>query len=181
MASSLTRSIFAAAAMAASGAGAGEGTSARPTEGFRREHAQIKEHLAHLDAMVGNLQGAKADDAKKTMGFVVKFLREHIASHAAWEERALYPVVDKRAETGANRFTATMRWEHQIVGRWIDELARESEKPTPNASAFSRRAYMLLGLIGAHFEEEEDVLLPILDRTMTADQFAKEIGAGHGG
>ena len=33
----------------------------------------------------------------------------------------------------------------------------------------------LLGLIWAHFEEEEEVLLPILDRTMSAEEFQREI------
>jgi hypothetical protein len=51
---------------------------------------------------------------------------------------------------------------------------------SPDAAAFVRRADNLLGLIWAHFEEEEMVLLPVLDETMTPEQFEREVG-GHEG
>ena len=55
----------------------------RPTAGFRAEHAGIKEHLRHLDSKVGALAGATGAERRKTMVFVVKFLTEHILTHAA--------------------------------------------------------------------------------------------------
>lgn len=109
------------------------------------------------------------------MARVVRFFREHIKPHAEWEERVLYPAVDKRAASGPNPFTASMRYEHRIVVRWTDELAN-----TPDVIGFARRADNLLGLVWAHFEEEEEVLLPILDRSMSKEEFDQEIGA-HGG
>lgn len=150
----------------------------RPTEPFRREHVEIKEHLAHLDAAVGKLAAESPDEQRRTMQHVVEFLIEHIKAHADWEERVLYPAVDKRTCAGANPFTASMRYEHRIIGRWIDELAAIAASPTPDVTAFVRRADNLLGLISAHFEEEEEVLLPILDRAMSHEEFEREIG-GH--
>lgn len=147
----------------------------RPTEPFRAEHVEIKEHLGHLHTMVGDLSGAAPDKQRDTMKFVVKFLHEHIRAHAEWEEKVLYPVVDRYAGGGAHAFTASMRYEHRIVGRWIDELGAESEKAEPDPVAFARRADNLLGLIGAHFEEEEEVLLPLLDAKMTPEQFEREV------
>lgn len=151
----------------------------RPTEPFRREHAEIKEHLDHLDVELGKLATAPAQDRAASMQRVVGFVREHIKPHAEWEERVLYPAVDRRAASGPNPFTASMRYEHGIVGRWTDELAAIAAAPAPDATAFTRRADALLGLIRAHFEEEEEVLLPILDRTMSKEDFEREIGA-HG-
>jgi hypothetical protein len=69
-----------------------------------------------------------------------------------------------------------MRYEHTIVGRWIDELAAMAAGPTLDAKAFARKSDRLLGLIAAHFEEEEEVLLPILDRATTREELEKELG-----
>jgi hemerythrin-like domain-containing protein len=156
---------------------------AHPTEPFRREHAEIRKHLDHLDGKVGALVSAAAPERVSTMAFVVRFLREHIMTHAAWEERVLYPVIDRCAGSGPHPFTASMRREHRVIERWIDELATERAKAAPDATAFARRTDNLLGLIRAHLEEEEDVALPILDATMTPEDFAREIlsAGGHHG
>ena len=57
--------------------------------------------------------------------------------------------------------------------RWIGELGAMAKSPSADAQAFTRRADNLLGLVRAHFESEEDVLLPVLDRTMTPEQFRR--------
>lgn len=152
----------------------------RPTDPFRREHAEIKEHLDHLKVEVGKIGSAVPEEQQTSMAHVVRFLREHIKPHADWEERVLYPAVDRRAASGPNPFTASMRYEHRIVGRWTDELARMASASPPDTTGFARRADNLLGLIWAHFEEEEEVLLPILDRAMSKEEFDREIGS-HGG
>jgi hemerythrin-like domain-containing protein len=151
----------------------------RPTEPFRREHAEIKEHLAHLGAELAELGTSSPEQQRAIMQHTVQFFVEHIEPHAAWEERVLYPVVDARAGSGENRFTATMRYEHGVVGRWTKELQAIAAQPSPDVKSFTRRAYGLLGLLEAHFEEEEQVLLPILDRTMSKEEFEREIGAHH--
>ena len=38
------------------------------TAPFRQEHVEVKEHLAHIDAMVGQLGAAKADELLKKLG-----------------------------------------------------------------------------------------------------------------
>lgn len=147
----------------------------RVTEPFREEHAEIRVHLGHIHQRVGELRCSPSSEASSTMRFVVRFLDEHIRKHAEWEEAVLYPVVDRLAKSGRERFTATMRHEHRIVGRWIDDLAAEAEKESPAVEAFARRADYLLGLVTAHFEEEEEVLLPLIDRGMTAAEFKHEV------
>ncbi|NUQ77020.1 MAG: hemerythrin domain-containing protein [Polyangiaceae bacterium] len=148
----------------------------RATEPFRTEHVEVKEHLGHIHTMVGAMPSTSPEEQVKTMKFVVQFLNAHIKSHADWEEKVLYPVVDKYAGGGPNAFTASMRYEHGVVGRWIGELETEAAKPSPDAKAFARRTDNLLGLLWAHFEEEEEVLLPLLDKNMTPEQFEHEMG-----
>jgi hemerythrin-like domain-containing protein len=150
--------------------------AARPTESFRQEHVEIRAHLDHVRDWTGNLMQQAPDEQRKTARRIVAFFEEHIQPHAGWEEKALYPLVDRLAGGGEHPFTATMRHEHRIVERWIGELAREVAKPRPDYRAFARRTDNLLGLITAHFEEEEDVLLPLIDRSLTAEQFKKELG-----
>jgi len=106
----------------------------------------------------------------------VSFFEKHIKPHAEWEERVLYPIVDRLAGGGPNAFTATMRYEHRVVGRWIAELRAESDKPAIDAAKFARRTDNLLGLLWAHFEEEEEVLLPLIDKGMTKAEFEREVG-----
>jgi hemerythrin-like domain-containing protein len=191
---SITPTVFLtvalAVATAASGCAAGKSnkprsttaamSTTRPTEPFRHEHADIKEHLDHLKEEIGTLATSSPDEQRRVMQHVIGFLREHIKPHAEWEERVLYPAVDRRAASGPNPFTASMRYEHRIVARWTEELAALATASAPDVAAFMRRADNLLGLIWAHFEEEEEVLLPILDRTMTKEDFDREIGAHEG-
>lgn len=153
-------------------------SSGLPSEQFRKEHVEIKKHLSQVEQWAGNLSRSKPMEQKKTMLKIATFFKEHIKPHAGWEEEKLYPAVDKRASKGAEIFTSTMRYEHKIVGRWIEALENEATSKTPNAKVFSRKADQLLGLIIAHFEEEEEVLLPILDKSMTAAEFKKEILSG---
>jgi hemerythrin-like domain-containing protein len=149
---------------------------ARPTESFRAEHRELKVHLGHVDAWIGALAAAPADEQRAIMGRVVAFFAGHIAPHAAWEEAKLYPAVDRRASRG-EPFTASMRLEHRVVERWTHEL--EGLAAAGDAHAFARRADQLLGLVLAHFEAEEEVLLPVLDAHMTPAEVERELGDGH--
>lgn len=147
----------------------------RPTDGFRSEHAKIHEHLSQIQNWTGALLQQSADEQIKTMEKIVSFFDSKIKSHAAWEEESLYPLVDKIASPSNNSFTSSMRHEHKIISRWIDELNEEMHSEGPNALAFTRATDQLLGLIKAHFEEEEEVLLPFIDNSMTAQEFKDEI------
>ena len=152
-----------------------EGAKRCVTEPFREEHAGIREHLGHIQQKAGALRTVVPGEQQMSMLFISKFLNEHIRAHAEWEEKVLYPVVDRLAKSGAEAFTSTMRYEHGVVGRWIDELTTESEKATPDLEAFARRTDNLLGLLAAHFEEEEEVLLPLVEKGMSPEQFKREI------
>lgn len=136
----------------------------------------MREHLRHVHEWVGALPAQDPATRKKTAQKVVSFFEKHIKPHAEWEERFLYPVVDKLARSGVNPFTSTMRYEHRVVGRWIAELRAEADRPKLDAVKFARRADNLLGLLWAHFEEEEEVLLPFIDKGMTKAEFERDLG-----
>lgn len=149
--------------------------TSRPTEGFRNEHVEMKRHLQQVENWAGTLSSATPAEQKKTMAKVISFFQKELEPHAQWEEKKLYPAVDKRASEGTNAFTSSMRHEHKIVGRWIEELQKEASSPKPDPIRFTRKTDQLLGLVIAHFESEEEVLLPILDKSMTPAEFKNEI------
>lgn len=148
----------------------------RATESFRAEHVKIKEHLEHVRQWAGALDGK---DGPKKAKDILAFFKGHIAPHAEMEEKTLYPLVDSLTGSGEYKFTASMRYEHGVVGRWIAELDKELQKPKPDLKAFARRTDNLLGLLWAHFEEEEEVLLPIVDKKLTAKEFNERMGVDH--
>lgn len=146
-----------------------------PSQKFRDEHVGIRKHLEEASVWAGDIEKKNGKDRDALKRKVVEFFKSHIVPHAEWEEKVLYPAVDKRAAKGPNPFTATMRYEHKIVGRWADELDSQEVSSAEGARKFVRKADRLIGLIDAHFQEEEEVLLPILDKTLSKEQFEKEI------
>ncbi|HEX8907827.1 MAG TPA: hemerythrin domain-containing protein, partial [Anaeromyxobacteraceae bacterium] len=98
---------------------------------------------------------------------VVAELEAALRPHLEWEESTIHPIVDKFACEGPAAFSTSMRYEHVIIYRWLGELGRQAQDSAA-VVAFSRRADNLLGVVLAHFELEEEVLFPILDRAMAS-------------
>lgn len=147
----------------------------QPTASFRDHHAEMLEHLGHIDEMALSLADQPPTEQGTTMRQIVRFLKEDIATHAGEEERVLYPVVARAAGEPA-RLTDVPVFEHRVVERWISGLEAESMKARPDVRAFTRDALHLVGLLRAHFEMEEEVLLAQIDETMSAEQFEREVG-----
>ncbi len=148
----------------------------RSSDTLRADHAELAKRIAALQETLDALAKASPLDARTGMERTVVFLDEEIRPHAAWEEVRLYPVVD-RAVGGASPFTAGLREAHDAMDRWIDELAVVAARPEPDAAAFARLATRVFATLAAHFEEEERVLLPVLDRAFTPDELSREVGA----
>lgn len=134
------------------------------TAPLRETRARMVEHLGAIAARVGAL-GVTADEPTvSAMRRVVADLAATLGPHLEWEERTVHPIVDKYACEGPAAFSASMRYEHEVIRRWLAELRDLAEGPSV---AFARRADNLLGVVLAHFELEEHVLFPILDRSVS--------------
>jgi hemerythrin-like domain-containing protein len=148
----------------------------RVTQGLLEGHAALRKQLEIHKAGVGDLRGASREAAQVTMDRAVMFLDEEIRPHANWEEVNLYPLLDSMIG-GREPFTATMRREHAIIDRGIEALAVHAASANPDVAWFARSADRLFGLIEAHFEAEEEVLLPILEREYaTVHDFERAVG-----
>lgn len=148
-------------------------TVTRVTEPLRSEHQDLWPHLAALGGVATELDDWSEHTAGR-LAEVVAFLRSHLIPHATAEEAVLYPKVE--ALLGAPGATATMAADHvEIVSR-IDELDRlvaavGPERPdAETVERLRRRLYGLDAILALHFAKEEDVLLPVLDERLTAEE-----------
>lgn len=154
-----------------------------PTDGFRQEHVEVRLHLDHVQKLVDAVAANAAPDPRAAMREAVDALSTHLIPHAQWEDRVLYPLIDEKAGTAlheggvGNRFTAAPRHEHVIVARWLAELRTLADAAQLDTASFARGANQLLGLVRAHFEVEEKILLPVLDQTMTREEVDQRLGA----
>lgn len=134
---------------------------------LREARDRIRRSLAAIAERVGALGMLPIEERGAAMEQVAADLDARLQPHLEWEERTIHPVVDKFACEGPAAFSASMRYEHSIIHRSIGELRAMSLDPA-QAAAFARRADNLLGVVLAHFELEEEVLFPILDRALGA-------------
>ncbi len=145
------------------------------TEPLRQEHADLSPHVDELDNVAARLGEWNAERAHQ-LATVVAFLREHLVPHARAEEAALYPMVERL--TGAPGATDTMRADHVEIVRRIEQLAATTAQvgdgpPSgPHVEELRRRLYGLSAILRLHFAKEEEVLLPVLDAHLSADDAA---------
>jgi iron-sulfur cluster repair protein YtfE (RIC family) len=135
------------------------------TAPLRAARTRIRRRLASLADRVGLLPSLPVEERTTAMTSIALDLEHGLRPHLDWEERSIHPVVDKFACEGPAAFSASMRYEHEIIYRGIGEL-REHSLDASAVVAFARRADNLLGVVAAHFELEEEVLFPILDRAL---------------
>ncbi|BDG02986.1 hemerythrin domain-containing protein [Anaeromyxobacter oryzae] len=146
------------------------------TAPLRRARARVREVLDGISERVGALAAEPAAGRAGAMRAIVADLDACLRPHLDWEERTVHPVVDKFACEGPAAFSASMRYEHEIIQRSLTDLERRTG--AGDAATFARHADRLLGVLFAHFELEEEVLFPILDRTMSPEAFRTAVGDG---
>jgi iron-sulfur cluster repair protein YtfE (RIC family) len=146
------------------------------TEPLRREHADLRPHVAELDGVAGRLDDWNADISAQLLE-IVEFLERSLMPHAHAEEAALYPAVEEAMQ--APGATDTMIADHAEIVRRINALAAltasvGSESPS-SAETEQLRAqlYGLSAILHLHFAKEEEVLLPVLDAHLDADDAAQ--------
>jgi iron-sulfur cluster repair protein YtfE (RIC family) len=137
---------------------------ARPTEEFHEEHSELMEHVEHLRATARELPDLPEDERAARLERILEFLRGVLLPHAQAEEEHLYPRVAEIL--GDPRATGTMLREHVAIHRGIESLAATDPGDT---LGLQELLFGLNALIRAHFDEEEEVYLPILD-TLPEDE-----------
>jgi hemerythrin-like domain-containing protein len=159
------------------------------TEPLRAEHRGLSPHVAELGRPPSSWSNLDAHEATAQLGRIIGFLRDHLVPHAAAEEQVLYPVVEDAM--GAPGATATMRADHAEIRARVARLADALEavpERWPGEAFVEDLSVQLVGLaaiIELHLRKEEEVLLPVLDRTLSSGAadllFARMARFAHGG
>lgn len=149
-----------------------------PTQKLRDEHAHLLPEIEKLRIVADEIDTAPPDELRDALEGAYLFLENHLIPHARAEDRVLYPAVAR--VLGSEHATETMTRDHVEVGTLANELGVlrvelvDDEEPTRNVRSEARRVlYGLYALVKAHFAKEEEIYLPLLDRTMTAAEFER--------
>lgn len=148
----------------------------RPTDALRRERERIRLELASASDLVGKIPRDLTATRSRLL-HVVSTLEAIVGPYLEWEERVVHPVVDRLACGGPMVVSASLRFEHALVHRGLDELARSARSQDPDPVAFARRADRLLGLLEAHLEVEDTMFLPLLDGALGSAATASGVGS----
>ncbi len=148
-------------------------TPKRPTDPLRAEHARIVERLQGLGERIERLHESATLDQLSLAREVLDFVKKQVAPHARAEEYTLYPAADWAAGEGSH-LTEAVRFEHQLVQKRCEALEKEIQAGA-TAGRLMHRCYAILGLVAAHFQVTEQVLLPYLDKAFDAARFEKEV------
>lgn len=147
------------------------------TQPLRDEHRHLVPHVDALGAAGDAVGRTDAAQLRALVDASYEFLTEHLIPHAAAEDRALYPVVQR--VMGAPEATATMSRDHVEVGRLTERLGVLRERLAASARVDDDTAdelrsllYGLQALVRVHFAKEEEVYLPLLDERLTEAQAA---------
>jgi iron-sulfur cluster repair protein YtfE (RIC family) len=128
-------------------------------DAIRSRHSEMRRRLAEVESLVAPLSAGIPDVASARI--VLQFFKRELGPHMEDEERLLYPDVD-RVVGGKRPFTNVLRREHRIIRRWIVHLEAASRRPN-DLRLFARRADNLIGMLYAHMETEEAVVLPLVE------------------
>jgi len=131
-------------------------------------------HHRKLISAIDDLGKRVEDDILNTPELLT-YLWEALIPHAQGEEVTLY----KRAETlpGGHTLVRPMISEHETIVQRLDELGRLFERKED--AEFQKTLHSLLQLIHEHFQQEEDVLTPLLQQHLSPEEFGTLIEEAH--
>lgn len=130
----------------------------RPTEPFRREHAELVTHIEHLAEGARALPAIDVEERELLVARILVFLRETLLPHARAEEEVLYP--EWARLVGFTDAAVPMIHDHEAIVARVDRL---EETDLADVAKLQELLYGLYALIGVHFRKEEDIQLPAFD------------------
>jgi hemerythrin superfamily protein len=128
-----------------------------------------KDHRA-VEALFKQFERAEKAGRAGEMQRAVRALVKELSIHAAVEEQLLYPTLRQTAEDADDEVLEALE-EHHLVKRTLSEL----EKMEPDDERFRPKVRVLMESVRHHVEEEEEDLLPRLQRAIGAREL-RELG-----
>jgi hemerythrin-like domain-containing protein len=125
----------------------------RPFDILMDQHRELEERFERL---------ASEGDSEDTRGQVAELL-DLLRLHSRLEERCLYPLLMQVEGRGRARMEAE---DHLTMRELMDEL----EELSPGHPEWQARLFALEDLVVAHFQEEENAMLPPLLTALDAHE-----------
>jgi iron-sulfur cluster repair protein YtfE (RIC family) len=148
----------------------------RPTDKIRRHHSAIHKRLHEIVERIDALDGRPPQETRRQLDDDARFLLDDLLHHANSEDRHLYPALEALLKEYVSA-TAFMSLEHVMIGSELKGLAEEmtkagtSEMPSPEQlAALRRRAHRLMAILQMHTANEEEIMLPLADEHLKAEQ-----------
>jgi hemerythrin-like domain-containing protein len=130
------------------------------------EHRELRAGMDRIHELACTVARSAEPSVAPAVTEALEWLVTVLAPHAAWEDGWLYPHMDSRA--GTHWATRVMAFEHQQIRRLIRELIGDQERggrghDQDHVVETAGRLFAIEGLLRAHIEREEELLIPLLD------------------
>lgn len=150
---------------------------------LREEHERFRPQVAQLLQAADAVGYVPVAELRALLDYSCTFLTDHLLPHARAEETSLYQEVGHIL--GSQEATLTMCHDHLAIAQLAGELATLRSEVSgevlsmDQARAIRRVLYGLHTLISAHFEKEEGIYLPLLERNLTRGEARRVCAALH--
>lgn len=126
----------------------------------------LSRQSAEHSGFAGSMRAYDAEPDPDARGRIVADLTERALRHAFAEETVLFPAYRKHLGHHGDQLTATIESEHQE----INEALKALQRADPSAADYDRTVRETFALIRDDARQEEDVLLPMLQQAVDAEQ-----------
>jgi iron-sulfur cluster repair protein YtfE (RIC family) len=152
------------------------------TEALVAEHVAFSRRIDELRRLADDIEDEGITGVLHELDSLLSFLEHELLPHAAAEDAVLYPAV--AAALGSPDATATMTRDHVAIRHLVAELRRHRDELTSAVTAAARFEvrrvlYALHAVIELHVAKEEELYVPVLDRTLTDDDAVALLGRMH--
>jgi len=148
----------------------------RPTEPFRQEHDELREHIEHLALAAREMPRLSAQERAALRDRVLGFLEGTLVPHARAEEEILYP--EWARLVGFADAAVPMVHDHEAI---VARVERLKTADVTDVDALQELLYGLYALISVHFRKEEDLQLAAFDAAPeVAERVLARMGAAAG-
>jgi iron-sulfur cluster repair protein YtfE (RIC family) len=137
----------------------------RPVQEFAvHEHRELVRGINHIDDLARDVVHRTQPDVALRLRALLLWLDDTLVPHLQWEERVLFPELDRR--TGTRWATRPARFDHQQLHELIAKVDAQERRRFQTGAIGDELQPLLFGLealLRAHMEREDQLLLPALD------------------
>lgn len=120
-----------------------------------------------LDELFRQFQNLKQSDYSKAKECFKEF-KFGLQRHIVWEEEILFPLFERKTGSALGP-TQVMRMEHRQIREHLESIHKKVQDQNPDSD---QEEQMLLAVLSAHNQKEENILYPAIDRSISDEEKA---------